>query len=406
MKMDKSNNLKLSSMKKYHILWLILFCLPMTITGQYQIDSVLAQVDKNNTTLAALRKNSEAEKIGNRTGIYLENPEVGINYLWSDPAAPGNRTDINVVQSFDFPTAYGHRRHISDYRNAQADLDYLNERRKILLETRLLCIDIVSANALIREYEARNARARELADAYQVMFDKGEAGILELNKIKLTLLGVQKELEALEIKRSAYLNQLKTLNGGINIGLDLRELPDQTIPADFDQWYAQTERLNPYLQWVDQQVQILEQQEKLNRALSLPRASAGYMSEFRASEKLQGITAGISIPLWENKNTVKYIQVKTLAWQEMAADFKLQYYNQFRNHYEKASGLQKTVSDYKQSLGLYQNSELLKIAFEKGEISLLTYLIELTLTYSTIDDYLQAENELNKAIAMLYQLKD
>jgi len=130
------------------------------------------------------------------------------------------------------------------------------------------------------------------------------------------------------------------------------------------------------------------------------------MSEFRASEKLQGITAGISIPLWENKNTVKYIQVKTLAWQEMAADFKLQYYNQFRNHYEKASGLQKTVSDYKQSLGLYQNTELLKIAFEKGEISLLTYLIELTLTYSTIDDYLQAENELNKAIAMLYQLKD
>lgn len=100
------------------------------------------------------------------------------------------------------------------------------------------------------------------------------------------------------------------------------------------------------------------------------------------------------------------MQVRTIAWQNMAGDYNLQYYNQLKIHHEKALSLQKTVIDYKQSLGLYQNTELLKRAFEKGEISLLTYLIELTLTYTTINDYLQAENELNKAIAMLYQFQD
>jgi outer membrane protein TolC len=393
-------------MKKKIFFWMITLLFPVTMIGQHEIDSVLAQIVKNNTTLSALQKNTEAEKIGNKTGIYLKNPEVGFNYVWSDPATPGNRTDINIRQSFDFPTAYGYRRQIADHRDAQADLDYLDQRRNILLEARLLCIDIVYTNALIREYEPRYTRAGELADAYQVMFGKGETGILELNKIKLTLLNVQKEMETLEIKRSAYLKQLSAMNGGKEIELDLAEYPEPTIPSDFDQWYAETGHSNPYLQWLDQQVQSSMQQEKLNRALSLPRASAGYMSENRTSEHLQGITVGISIPLWENKNTVKYMQVKTLAWQNLAVDSKLQFYNRFKIHFEKAVSLQKSVNDYKQSIGLYQNTELLKKAFEKGEISLLTYLMELTLTYSIINDYLQAENELNKAIAMLYQFKD
>jgi outer membrane protein TolC len=314
--------------------------------------------------------------------------------------------DFNVRQSFDFPTAYSYRRQIAENRNLQADLEYMKERKNILLEVRLICLDLVYTQTLIREYEIRSSRALELAEAYQEMFDKGETSILELNKARLNLLNIRQKLESLKIEQSTYQKQLVAMNGGKVVGVNISIGAGQEMPTDFDQWYTQTEPSIPELLWLDREVQSSQQQEKLNRAMSLPKASAGYMGEYRESEQLQGIMFGISVPLWENKNTVKYARLKTVAWQNITSDYKLQYYNQLKIQYEKALNLQNTVNEYKQSIGLYQNSDLLKIAFDKGEISLLYYVMELTLTYEVIDNYLQVVNEMNKAMAMLYQYQD
>jgi outer membrane protein, heavy metal efflux system len=393
-------------MNKYLKIWSVIFLLPVTLIAQNDVDSVLSQIEKNNTTLSAIRKSVEAEKIGNKTGIYLQNPEVGFNYLWSDPSSVGNRTDINVKQSFDFPTAYGYRRQISEFRNTQAELDYQKQRKNILLDARLLCAEIIYANALIQELQGRLTYARQLADAYQVMYNNGEVGILENNKAQLNLLNIKKELEAIKIEQSTYLKQLTALNGGQPIVLNSNMLSLPLIPSDFDQWYSQSEQANPVLLWLDQEVQLSRQQERLNRAMTFPKASAGYMSENRVGEHFQGITVGVSIPLWENKNTVKYAQVKTIAWETSVNDYKLQFYNQLKIQYAKAISLQNTVTDYRQSLQLYENTGLLQKALDKGEISLLNYLMEISLAYSSIDNYLKAENELNKAVILLYQFRD
>jgi len=393
-------------MNKHIKIWSILIFLPISLLAQNDVDSVLIQIEENNTTLSSIRKNAEAEKIGNKTGIYLENPEVGFNYLWSDLPSIGNRTDINVTQSFDFPTAYGHRRHISDYRNTQAELDYQKHRNSILLDAHLFCAEVIFANALAEEYQERLSYARELADAYQVLFENGEVSILENNKAQLNLLNIRKELEAVQIEQSTYLKQLSAMNGGQPIVLEINSMPLPLIPPDFDQWYIQTEQVNPTLLWLNQEVQVSQQEEKLNRALTLPRASAGYMSENWTGERLQGITVGVSVPLWENKNTVKYTQVKTLAMQSMVADYKLQFYNHLKIQFEKAISLQNTVSEYRQSLQLYENTELLKKALDNGEISLLTYLMELSLAFTTIDKFMKAEHEFNKAMVILYQYQN
>ena len=41
---------------------------------------------------------------------------------------------------------------------------------------------------------------------------------------------------------------------------------------------------------------------KLSKSESLPKISAGYMSESVLSESFRGVTMGISLPLWENRN--------------------------------------------------------------------------------------------------------
>ena len=94
-----------------------------SLFSQNSVELVLDQVTKNNTMLVALRKSLDARKIGNKTGIYLQNPEIGFNYLWGSPSANGNRTDFNITQSFDFPTVYGFKNDISDLKNEQTELE-------------------------------------------------------------------------------------------------------------------------------------------------------------------------------------------------------------------------------------------------------------------------------------------
>lgn len=386
-------------------IWAFLFILPVSLSAQSRVDSVLSAIEKNNTSLSAMGKSTVAEKFKNQTGIYLQNPEVGFDYLWGNNSELGNRTDFSIMQSFDFPTVYGYRRQIAYFRNLQADLEYQQQRKGILYNACILITDIIYANAVNEEYGKRLAHAQSLADAFQLMYEKGEVSILEHNKAQLNLLNMKKEAEARNIERAAYLKQLAALNGGIAIELNEKSFQARILPADFDQWYSNSEKNNPALLWLKQEIEVTQQQEKLNRALALPKASAGYMSEKVVGEHFQGISVGISIPLWENKNMVKYVQAQTIALQSIEVDHKLQFYNQLKIQYEKAASLQQTVNEYRQALQTSNNNELLKKALDQGEISLINYLMELSFTYMAMDNLLKSEYELNKALSLLAQFE-
>ena len=50
-----------------------------SLRAQTNIEDVLKAVEQNNTTLQALRQTADAQKLENRTGLPLPDPEVGFN---------------------------------------------------------------------------------------------------------------------------------------------------------------------------------------------------------------------------------------------------------------------------------------------------------------------------------------
>ena len=76
-------------------IFIILYIAPFVALAQDRYTAVLQRIETNNTTLAALREQTEAQKIENRTGIYISNPEVEFNYLWGNPTAIGRRILCN-----------------------------------------------------------------------------------------------------------------------------------------------------------------------------------------------------------------------------------------------------------------------------------------------------------------------
>jgi len=383
------------------ILIISISVLSVHLFAQKTVDQVLTEVEKNNTTLFALRKRVDAEKIGNKTGIYLQNPEVAFNYLWGSPSVIGNRTDFSISQTFDFPTAYGFKNQISDLKNEQTELEYKKQQMDIRLKTSLICFDLIYANALHAELTKRVEYARSIAKSYQVKFEKGETNILEYNKAQLNQLNVTKELELIGIERNTLLAELTGLNGGQAIDFTESIFQITVLPADFEEWYVLAEQKNPTFSWLKKEIEISQKQTGLNRAMSLPKLQTGYMSEKVVGQQFQGITVGLTIPLWENKNKVKYAEANSQALESIAADHKIQFYNHLKAIHTKTIALQKNVNDFRSGLLAFDSSELSKKALDQGEISLINYIMEFSLYYESFNKLLELERDMNRTMAEL-----
>jgi outer membrane protein TolC len=373
----------------------------VSLFAQNSINTVMTSIEENNTTLNALRESAEAQKLENKTGIYLSNPEVGFNYLWGNPNDIGKRTDFSVTQTFDIPTITGMKNRVANERNNLVEWQYKADRMNILLEAKQYCIELIYYNALMNELDMRLEHAETIAAGYKERMDRGDANVLEYNKVRLNLSTVQGEISRIEVERKALIEQLKRLNGGNDISFNDNQFAEADFPPNFDDWYIQAEEKNPVLAYVRQEIEVSKKQVSLSKAIGLPAFSAGYMSEKVVGQRYQGISVGISIPLWENKNRVKQAKAALRAAESREIDSKQQFYRQLQILYNRILGLKIAADTYRKSLEVANSSDLLKKALDAGEISLLDYLLEIGLYYNTVNQALEAERDYQKAYAEL-----
>lgn len=377
--------------------WLI----ALSASGQDLYAPVLEQIEQNSTTLGTLKEQLEAQKIGNKTGLTPSNPEVEFGYLWGSPSSIGNRKDVSVRQTFDFPTAYVHRGKLSDLQNNSAEYQYASGRMELMLSAKRLCIELVYYNALREVYARQLGNAGQIAVAYEKMKQAGDANRLEYNKAALNLANMENEVKRIDIERERILSELTGLNGGKPVTFDVTDYGQPILPNNFETWFAEAEAEIPALQYLRSQVEVSKRKIQLSRAAGLPKLSVGYMGEFVPGQEFQGVTFGISIPLWENKNRVKQAKAEARVSERMAEDAKMQYYNRLRNLFGEVLQLQDGVRRYNDVFEKNDNDELLFKAYNRGEISLLDYLLELEYFFVAYDKLLQAQRDLEFAMAEL-----
>lgn len=386
-------------MNKYIITILLTFVLYTAFSQSYE--SVLRDIEQNNTTLKALRAQADAQKMESRKDIHLDNPEVEFGYLWGSPTDMGNRVDLNVTQSFDFPTTYYYKKKIADGQAAQADLTYESERRTLMAEARKLCIEMIYLNIMREEDNLHIRVAEEIQGAYQKMFDEGEVSILELNKAKLNLLSARKEYESNKIERESVLADLGRLNGGQAVVLEDTIYPSAVLPTNFDEWYRSIEGSYPELQQLTLQQDLARREVQLSKSLWAPRFNVGYKSERILGTSLQGVGVGIELPLWQNRYAVKSAQAHSLALQSAVSDVQTHYYSTLKSKYAQALSLQELYNNYQRVLQSVNTDALLKKALDQGEIPLIEYILERNVYHEALHDAFEAQRDFQKAVAEL-----
>lgn len=372
------------------------------LNTQSDAAGVLDSVEANNTTLIAMRADVQARKLDYRTDIYLPDPEVGVKRMWEGAEQTGNLTEITVGQRVDLSTVLGHKSKVAHNQGLLADEEYRTVRMDILLEAKLLCIDITYYNALYAELNRRLAHARQVVDAERRRLESGDTDVLSYNNVVLSLSALEAEMSRVKTESETHATRLASLNGGRPLPLAFNAYEPVLFDADFDTWYQEALACAPHVSVVRQESEVRRSQLALSRSMHLPTLSATYINERHLTgERSQGFTVGMNLPLWANKNRVRSARAALQAAEAYESDVALQLYSHLREGFERVVGLQHTAQLYQRALNEANNTELLQRAMDEGFISVLEYLQGVELYYDYLDRSLSAERDYRRALAEL-----
>lgn len=371
--------------------------------AQNSAEVVLASVEKNNPELQALRKRTESEKYGFKAERMVEAPEVGFDYLWGSPADIGTRKDISVTQSIDIATISGTKGKIAKSESELSDMQFNVRRQEILLQAKLLYINIIYCNAVGAELERRLERSEKVESVYRDMQVRGETDMIEVNKAHLAYLAQRNALARNKMEAEGFRLELQRLNGGEPLEInDLSYVRSDMLPADFDTWYKEMADRSPEIRAARQNVKVNEAVARGIKMSSCPTITAGYMAELVKGSNFRGLTLGLSIPLWSARSKTRQANLSCEAAELEVKDVESAQYSALRSLYEKASGL-KDLSD-ELALSLAVSDEAMSMTekkFNEGEISLMDSIMELSLYYSVVDESLAASRDYDLALAEL-----
>ncbi|MCI7293629.1 TolC family protein [Butyricimonas virosa] len=390
---------------KLYILGLMLLG-TLTTRAQSSIDQVLRSIETNNKSLQANTKMTDAQKLEAQTGKFLANPSVEWEQMWGNRNNPGSEYTLTVKQSLDFPTTYSNKNKLANLKANTIGFQSAAYRQQLLLNAKQTCIEIIYLRKQKSLLDERLANAETMFALYKKRFESGDANQLELNKIQLELLNAQNQSRLNKAALTAAEEQLRNLNGGKPITFDATDYPAGEELINFDQLQAAFMDADPNLKSLTGNQEIANREVKLSRSLTLPKFDVGYKRN-AASDHVasNGFMVGVSIPLFENKNTVK----KTKAQAEFATasleDNRLNLKTNLQQLYQQAEALQISRADYAKVLEQQRNIELLNKALNAGQLSVIDYFTELSTIYDSHQSYLDVEKEYHSILAQLYQYK-
>jgi outer membrane protein, heavy metal efflux system len=378
---------------------------PSLSPAQTNLEAILKEIEKNNKSLISERQYWETQKLSFKTGLNPDNPRIDYEYMPGTPEEAGTQKDFSITQGFDFPTSYGKRRSVSDEQIAQSDFKFTAFRQEILLEAKLTYYDYVYHKKLQLELEKRLQNANLLLESITKKTNQGESNILDLNKVKLLHLEIKNQSIINNSRLQSFYNKLLELNGGLSLDVSNTAYPVVTSLPTFETLDSLIEANDPVVKTVEQEKEIYKEKIELSRSLALPKFEGGYHQQSILGQMYQGFHFGMTIPLWESKNTVKVQKAQLIHSDFQITEHRTKHYYENKQLYEEYLLWQKTFNEYESILSSANKDLLLNKALDAGELSLIEYLMEVRYFYDAIGKSLDAERSLQQSVAKLYKFQ-
>ena len=247
----------------------------------------------------------------------------------------------------------------------------------------------------------RQAMAMQLQTGIEKRLSTGDANIFEANRVRSELSKTQSELQITESRRKALNLKLTELNGGKTL------IVTDTVFSEINGFvFSDTSTnvifsRNPQVKQWEAEIQIPQRNISLQRALSLPKFEIGYRQDINTGQTFSGFHAGISILLFENKNTVKSAKARQLYANEAFNAYRLELQSNVSQLMVEYKAVQLSVSSMNEVFKTLNTPELLLKAYKGGQINYTEFFSEYE-NYQQTALYLEELNQ--KAASLQLQL--
>lgn len=369
------------------------------------IDQVLRNIESNNKELQANAQLIASQKLASRTDNNLPDPTLSYAHLWGNKDKNNTIGELVISQSFDFPTLYASRGKLNRLRSTAFDGQAGIFRQGILLQAKELCLDIILLRQQKGLLSERLRNAEQLSALYAKRLQTGDANRIETNKINLELLNVRTEAALNETALRNKLRELTALNGNVPVAFEQSDYPPTALPADYEVVQSEVIATDYTLQALGSESLAARKQISVNQQGWLPKLELGYRRNTEAGEPFNGVVVGFSFPLFANRNQVKMARAQSLNVDLQKESVTMKIESEVAQLYQEAQTLRNSMGEYEKTFQAQQDLDLLKQALAGGQISMIEYFVEVSVVFQSKQNYLQLENQLQKAMAKIYKNK-
>ena len=366
------------------------------------IDEVLRNIERNNKELQASAKDAEAARMEVQTQNNLEDLSVEYSPFYTKGISGMSSSELVVSQSFDFPTLYAARHSSGKLQKEVVDRQYQVERRELLLSAKNLCLDLIMLNKQQAMLSLRKKNASDLLTLFDERLKQGDAGVLDINKIKMELMNVQTEVAQNNAAHRTALQKLLAMNGNLPIEFSASEYPQTKAPVGYDELYDEVVATDATLQMADASARAAEKNVSVQRQNWLPKLEVGYRRNTSIDEKSNGFLIGGSLPLFSNRKKNKIARAQAVSARLRLDDVRLQTEADVQSRYNELRQLDEAMRAYDVTL-MTNTLSLLKEAVTEGQISVIDYYTEADNVYNKLMAYYEVENRYQKLLAEIYK---
>lgn len=365
------------------------------------IEEVLQSVAMNNPELKSLIQSTEAAQLQLKTDNMPEDPTVEYSSFYSRNTTGQSGSELVVSQGFDFPTLYATRSRQNKLSSASLESGLDVERRRILLEAKTVCMDIIMYRQLGELLDMQSGIAEEMLELFQKRYETGDATALDLNKIKMELMNVATEVADNRAALSAADNTLRAMNGDVELVFDADFYPLAEDVADPQAAMEEYISGNAAIISAETAAQAAQKQVSLDRQGWIPKIEIGYRRNTAIREAEHGFLVGGSIPLFSNSRKVRMAKAQSVSAHNRLAMAKAR-------AQAEASSFIADIRETKAALDAYdeplmrETLSLLKEAVEGGQISVIDYFVEASNIYTNLSNCITLQNRYQKLLAQLY----
>lgn len=388
-------------MKRYLIATIVAFS-TYSIALADNIGDVLKQVASNNLTLQALAHDNQADVLDIKASNSIGGPSVEYSPFFTKGYSGVAESELVVSQEIDFPTKYAARSKQAKMQNIVGEQLLIKQRRDILLQAQLLCIDLIRLNQTLSMLHERLANSETLLQMYQKRMDAGDANALELNKVKLDCMEVRTLVNEAQGERTSLLQQLRQLNGGKPIDVIDTVLPEYPQITNFESYRALALASDADVAVAQTALRAADMNLKLQKNEWLPNISFGYRRNTEQGEGINGFLVGVSFPLYSNSNNVKAARQRRESAELQVMQAQNEAEASMRTNYEQLQGLQQVI-DHSDVKLLQESLTLFAKALQHGEITALVYYVEINSIYEKLQRHIDLHCQSVKLLAELHK---